>query len=108
VNVASLQISAVLAAKTTLRDGQYGFCVRHLSEKALKGEECMVSNLLYLVCIAFTLRCVRGARSESGVLAGKEKSFYKVYSQNKVSHNLIHTPVFFFQVFEWNLNASSY
>lgn len=40
MNAASLQISAVLAAKATLRDGQHGFCVCHSSERALKGAEC--------------------------------------------------------------------
>ena len=70
MNAASFQISAVLAAKATLRDGQYGLCVCHSSEHTLKGEEeCVVFNLLYLVCIAFTLRCTGGVRAKAGVLS---------------------------------------
>ena len=45
-------------------------CVCHSSVPTLKGEgECVVFNLLYLVCIAFTLRCPGGVRAKVGVLS---------------------------------------
>lgn len=84
MNAASLQISAVLAPKATLSDGQYGFCASHSSARALKGGECVVLNLLYLVCIASMLRCVGGTRSESGGLSRKERCVCKAFSLNEV------------------------
>lgn len=124
MNAASLQISAVLAAKATLRDGQYGLCVCHSSERALKGEECVLFNLLYPVCIASMLRCVGGVRAESGVLSRwwsqdlvycqeKKDNFCKVFSQNQDLDKLKHElqgplPTAPRQVFECHSNFSSH
>ena len=91
MSAASFQILAVLAAKATLRDGQYGSCVHHSSAHTLKGEEeCVVFSLLYLVYVAFTLRCTGGVRAKAGVLSrwrsldlmccrGKKDSFAKCF-----------------------------
>lgn len=68
MNAASLQISAVQAAKATLRDGQHGSCVWHSSEEALKGAECgFLPSVPGVDCLHAEV--CWGVRSESGVLA---------------------------------------
>lgn len=100
MNAASLQISAALAAKTSLRDGQYGFCVCHSSERALKGEDCVVFSLLYLVCIALMLRCA-GERGLNLVCCQETKdACAKCFHKTKSETNSTTYYGFFFQVLE--------